>query len=62
MEKIMKNRFYVYHQDINKISKFESKEEFVNYLNSSADWTCQTYATSMKSLRELVHSNSGVKI
>ena len=58
----MKNRFYVYHKDINEITKIETKEEFVNYLNGSADWTCQTYATSMKSLRKLVFDTYGVKI
>ena len=62
MEKIMKNIFYVYHHDIDKITKFETKEQFVNHLNHSADWTCQTYATSIESLRELVFDTYGVKI
>lgn len=62
MEKIIKNRFYVYHKDTNDISKFESKEDFVLWLQNSADWTCQTYATSMKDLRKFVFDTYSVKI
>ena len=62
MEKIMPNRFYVYHHNIKEISKYESKEAFILFLQDSADCECQSYATSMKDLRKQVFAQEGIKI
>tara|TARA_A200000113_G_scaffold26746_1_gene22496 strand:+ start:3394 stop:3570 length:177 start_codon:yes stop_codon:yes gene_type:complete len=58
----MPNRFYVYHHDINEISKYESNEAFILFLQDSADSECQSYATSMKNLRKIVLERLGIEI